>query len=387
MREIKAQRKPKLLFVVTEDWYFCSHRMPLALGAIEAGFDVAIATRITNHGDAIRQAGIEIYPWNVSRGSTGIGSELKALYGLLKIYKKSRPDLVHQVALKPVLYGSFVAKLVGPKKIINALGGMGFVFNNGAQNTRWLRTIILAGFKWLLSGKNNVLILQNPDDGDLMVKEAQVDAKNIRLIRGAGVNVQQFNLSAEPDQLPVVVLPARMLWDKGIGEFVDAAKLLKAEGIAARFVLVGGIDECNPSGITRDQLNTWVAADFIEWFGMREDMPEVLRQANIVCLPSYREGLPKALLEAAACGRAIVATDVPGCREIVRNGENGILVPARDPIALADALKKLILDPELRRQMGCVGREMVLNEFSESAVVKSTLSIYEEMTQARRLKH
>lgn len=381
MREIKARSKRKLLFVVTEDWYFCSHRLPLALGAIEAGFDVAIATRITNHGDVIKQAGIEIYPWNVSRGSTGILSELITLYGLWKIYKKVQPDLVHQVALKPVLYGSFVAKLVGPKKIINALGGMGFVFNNGAKNTQWLRTIILAGFKWLLSSKGNVLILQNPDDIDLMVNEAKVDPENIRLIRGAGVNVQRFNSSAELEQVPVVVLPARMLWDKGIGEFVEAAKLLKVEGIEARFALVGGIDECNPTSISRDQLNKWIAAGSVEWSGMSEDMPEVLRRANVVCLPSYREGLPKALLEAASCGRAIVATNVPGCREIVRDGENGILVPARDPNALSVALKKLILNPELRRQMGLIGRNMVLNEFSECEVVKSTVNIYKELLQ------
>ncbi len=241
----------------------------------------------------------------------------------------------------------------------------------------------MAGFKWLLSSTGNVLILQNPDDVDLMVNEAKVDPENIRLIRGAGVNVQRFNSSPELEQVPVVVLPARMLWDKGIGEFVEAAKLLKAAGIAARFALVGGIDECNPTSISRDQLNTWTAAGFIEWSGMREDMPDVLRQANIVCLPSYREGLPKSLLEAAACGRAIVATDVPGCREIVRDGENGILVPARDPNALSVALKKLILNPELRRQMGINGRNMVLNEFSERGVVKSTVNIYKELLQIK----
>jgi glycosyltransferase involved in cell wall biosynthesis len=374
------KRKPKLLFVVTEDWYFCSHRLPLAIGSIKAGFDVAIATRIAHHRDVIQQAGVEIYPWNVSRGSTNVFTELKALFRLLKIYREVRPDLVHQVALKPVLYGSFIAKLIGPKKVINALGGMGFVFNDGRQNTRRLRSVILTGLKWLLSGKDRVLILQNPEDCALMVKEAGIDAESIRLIRGAGVNTRQFNVSPEPDGTPIIILPARMLWDKGIGEYVEAAKILKAEGVAARFILVGGIDECNPAAISPDQLHAWTDTGYVEWFGQRDDMPEVFRQANVVCLPSYREGLPKALLEAAACGRAIVASDVPGCREIVKNGENGILVPARDPLTLATALKKLISSPDLRRQMGLNGREMVVEAFSEEAVVNGTLDIYKELS-------
>jgi glycosyltransferase involved in cell wall biosynthesis len=382
MREAATcKKKPKLLFVVTEDWYFCSHRLPLAVSAINAGFDVAIATRITNHRDVIQQAGVEVYPWNVSRGSTNVFTELKALFGLLKIYWKVRPDLVHQVALKPVLYGSFIAKLIGPKKVINALGGMGFVFNDGRQNTRRLRSVILTGFKWLLSGKDRVLILQNPEDCALMVKEAGIDADSIRLIRGAGVNIQQFDVSAEPNGTPIIILPARMLWDKGIGEYVEAAKILKAEGVAARLILVGGIDECNPAAISPDQLHAWADAGYVEWFGQRDDMPEVFRQANVVCLPSYREGLPKALLEAAACGRAIVASDVPGCREIVKSGENGILVPARDPVALAIALKQLISSPDLRRQMGLNGRNMVIEAFSEEAVAKGTLYIYKKLSQ------
>lgn len=378
----RHKQRPKLLFVVTEDWYFCSHRLPLAVAAVKAGFDVTIATRVTHHGDVIQKAGIEIYPWNVSRGSVNILAELKAVFQLLKIYRKVKPDLVHQVALKPVLYGTFISKLIGSQKIVNALGGMGFVFNNGKKNTRGLRAIILAGFKWLLSGKGHVLILQNPEDCALMINEAGIDVNNIRLIRGAGVDIQRFDASMEPDGVPLIILPARMLWDKGVGDYVEAAKILKAEGIAARFGLVGGIDECNPAAISLEQLRIWTDAGYVEWFGQRDDMPEIFRQANIVCLPSYREGLPKALLEGAACSRAIVATDVPGCREIVEDGKNGILVPARDPVALAEALKKLILSPTVRYQMGINGRTMVINGFSEEAVVNETLCIYKDLSQA-----
>lgn len=379
MSKATTDKRPKLLFVVTEDWYFCSHRLPLAIAAIENGFDVAIATRITEHREVIQKAGIEIFPWNVSRGSTNLFSELTALITLLRIYWKAKPDLVHQVALKPVIYGSFVAKLIGPQKIVNALGGMGFVFSNSRENNKRLKSFILACFRWLLSNKASFLVLQNPDDCALMINEAGVNTKSIRLIRGAGVNLKHFNISPEPIGIPLIILPARMLWDKGIGEFVEAAKKLKAEGILARFGLVGGIDECNPAAILPNQLNSWVEAGYVEWFGRQNDMPRIFGQANVVCLPSYREGLPKALLEAAACGRAIVATDVPGCREIVENGKNGILVPSHNAKALAKALKKLILSPELRKEMGKHGRDMVASHFSEEVVVKETLSIYKEL--------
>lgn len=379
MKTSEIAATPRLLFVVTEDWYFCSHRLPLAKAAIEAGFDVSVAARVSEHGEIMRACGIRVQPWEMSRGSTGLMAELGALYRLWKIYRSVRPDIVHQVALKPVLYGSFLAKLCGTLAVVNALGGMGSIFNAGSARKRVLKTAILSVFKLLVSGKGKILILQNPDDRELMVGQAGVDAKHIRLIRGAGVNLDEFAVLPEPGGVPLVVLPARMLWDKGVGEFVEASRILRDEGVVARFALVGGIDECNPSAIERAQLEQWSAEGLVEWLGLRRDMPSVLQGANIVCLPSYREGLPKALLEAAACARAIVSTDVPGCREIVRDGENGLLVPARDAVALAAALKKLILSAPLRDAMGRRGREMVVNEFSEQIVIDETIGIYQEL--------
>ena len=382
----KVGAKRKLLFVVTEDWYFVSHRLALAIAAIEAGYDVSIATRINSHGDIIRDAGIGIYPWNVSRGSTGLWAECKAFHDLLKIYLKVRPDLVHHVALKPVLYGGLAAKLIGPRHSVNALGGMGSIFNDGSVRRRRLRSFIATGLKWILSGKDNVLILQNRDDRELMINEAGVDAKIIRLIRGVGVDVHQFSFSSETTQTPLVVLPARMLWDKGVAEYVEAAKLLRSQGLDARFALVGGTDECNPSGISLAQLQEWAKDGIVEWHGQQENMAAVFQSAHIVCLPSYREGLPKALLEAAACGRAIVTTDVPGCREVVQHGENGLLVPARDYVALASALKILILDPALRASMGRKGHELASTRFSQDSAIKSTLAIYDEIDGKSRIR-
>lgn len=379
----RHKKKPKLLFVVTEDWYFCSHRLPLAKEAIKQGFEVAIATRVAEHGEMIEAAGIKIYPWHVIRGSTNLWHEFVALMSLLKIYLSFRPTLVHQVALKSVLYGGFITMLVGPNKVVNAIGGMGSVFNEGKYSIKWLQFAILSIFKWLISGEHKVLILQNPDDRELLIRYADLNPKLITLIRGAGVNVDQFDVVPEPQtDVPMIILPARMLWDKGVGEFVEAAKQLKAEGITARFVLVGGTDEANPSRIPLEQLTAWVETGAVEWLGLRNDMPDLIKQSNIVCLPSYREGLPKALLEAAASGRAIVTTDVPGCREVVRDSENGLLVPASDAIALAKALKMLIENPDIRAEMGAIGRQMVLNEFSEQVVVESTMSIYKRLLAA-----
>lgn len=375
----QAAKRPKLLFVVTEDWYFVSHRLPLALGAIAAGMDVALATNVNRHGEMIRRAGIELHEWDLDRGSTGMWSEIKALYSLFRIFLRVRPSVVHQVAIKPVLYGSLLARLTGVRKVVNALGGLGFLFSDDSGRRSALRSIVLTGFRWLLSGKNNVLILQNPDDCDLLVKNAGIDRGSIRLIRGAGVDVETFSVSPIPDGLPLVMLPARMLLDKGVGEFVEAARILKEQGVQARFALVGGTDACNPASISEEQLRAWVAQGHVEWLGRCDDMPAMYSASTLVCLPSYREGLPKALLEAAACGRAIVATDVPGCREIVVDGDNGLLVPARDAVALAQAIGALLADSTRRERMGQRGRAMATQEFSETAVVNSTVDIYRTM--------
>ena len=370
----------KLLFLVTEDWYFCSHRLPLARAAQAAGYEVVVATRVGRHGETIAAEGFKLVPIGLRRSGRNPLRELFAIAEIAVIYRRERPDIAHHVALKPVLYGTLAARMARVPAVVNALAGMGFVFSSMSFQARLLRPLVVGALRLLLGAGNSLLILQNPDDRRMLVDNGVADEKRTRLIRGSGVDIGSFVPAPEAGGTPVVMLPSRMLRDKGVMEFVAAARLLRANGAKARFVLVGDSDGENPAAIPDFQLEAWNQSGVVEWWGRREDMPEVLAQAHIVCLPSYREGLPKVLLEAAACGRALVATDVPGCREIVMDGDNGLLVPPRDVPALAAAIGRLLDAPGLRTKMGERGRELVERNFSVETVVRQTLAVYRELS-------
>lgn len=373
----------KLLFLVAEDWYFCSHRLPLARAAVAAGYEVVVATRLNEarHRQAIEAIGGRVIPLGLRRGSHNPWQELRAINEIRAIYRRERPDIVHQVALKPVLYGSLAARLSARPVVVNALAGLGYIFTSSAGKARLLQPLVAAALRWLLNGPRSHLILQNPDDQQLLVQRGIVQADRVCQVRGSGVDIQRFAVSAQPEGVPLVILPARLLWDKGVGEFVAAARQLRQAGVVARFALVGATDEENSAAITEEQLLGWQHEGVVERWGLCDDMPAVLAQASIVCLPSYREGLPKALLEAAACGRAMVATDVPGCREIVIHEHNGLLVPARDPLSLAAALQRLLQDGALRERLGENGRRLVEAEFSDEKVIQQTLALYAQALQ------
>lgn len=370
--------KKKILFLVSEDWYFCSHRLPLARAARDAGFDVVVATRIRMHGAAISAEGFKLIPLALERKSRNFLHELLAIFAIFKIYRTERPDIVHQVALKPVLYGSISAYLARVPLVVNALAGMGYVFTSDQFLAKALRPVVRILFGVLLNRQNSKVIVQNPDDRAMLIGMG-IKKERICLIRGSGVDTVRFSPKQPPGGPPVVMLASRMLWDKGVREFVDAAKDLKDKGVQARFVLVGESDPDNPTAVSKDILDAWQKEGAIEWWGHKENMPEVFSQAHVICLPSYREGLPMVLLEAASCGCPIIATDVPGCREIVRDGVNGLLVPPRDHIALAGALIALIENAQLREEMGRRGREIAVAEFSVEKVVSGTLPIYREL--------
>ncbi|MGB4116658.1 MAG: glycosyltransferase family 4 protein [Polaromonas sp.] len=377
-----ARVRKKLLFLVTEDWYFCSHRLPPARAAMAAGYDIIVATRVGSRGADITSEGFKLIPIDLQRRSRNPFRELTAIAQIVMIYLRERPDVVHHVAMKPVLYGSFAAFIVRNSTVVNALAGMGFLFTSGSRQATILRMVVSRLFRFLLNSGRNLLILQNPDDAAMLVNGGIVKAERIRLIKGSGVDVQRFAPMPETQSAPVVMLPSRMLWDKGVGEFVEAARMLRTRGVAARFVLVGHGDPDNPASIPECQLKAWHDSGVVERWGHCEDMPATLAKAHVVCLPSYREGLPKVLLEAAACARPLIATDVPGCREIVRHGENGLLVPLRDVPGLAQAMARLLGNFELRHTMGQKGRAMVESEFSEMKVAKQTLAVYHELCPA-----
>lgn len=372
-------KRSKILFLITEDWYFCSHRLPIACAARDAGYEVIVATHVQDHGIQIINEGLRLIPIRMRRGNRNPFRELQALIELIRIYQSEQPDLVHHVAMKPILYGTLAARLNKIPAAIIAFAGLGYLFISSQWQARMLRSILKPIFKWILNFPNSRIIIQNPDDIQLLCKAGIIREECIVSIRGSGVDMSTFKSSPELLGTPRVIMASRMLWDKGVGEFVEAALLLKKKDVQALFFLVGKTDPDNPSSISLEQIKAWEKEGAIQWLGHHEDMARILSGAHIVCLPSYREGLPKVLLEAAACGRPIVTTDVPGCREIVRHEENGLLVPPRNAQALAEALKELIANAQLRQAMGRRGRELAEKEFSVDRVVSETLDLYRRL--------
>jgi glycosyltransferase involved in cell wall biosynthesis len=375
----------KLLYLVTEDWYFCSHRLALGRAAAAAGYEVTVATRIQNHGRDIRDAGLQLVglPWE--RRTANAWNELNALFSLYKLYRNHRPDLVHHVALKPVLYGSLVARLTNTRRIINAVAGFGYSFVADDAKAAMARRVLKSSFKHMSNRPGARVLVQNPDDERVLVENDLVDPGHVTVIPGSGVDVDRFSPSpeGEPVGTPRVTLVSRMLWSKGVAEFVEAARLLKEKGVELEAVLVGDPDPDNPQSIPEKTLRQWHEEGAVVWWGHEADIPTVWARSNVAVLPSHREGLPKTLLEAAACGRAMVATDVPGCREIVSHGRTGLLVPAKDPPALARAVEQLISNPRMRKDMGDAARAEAVEKFSESIVIERVLALYRSMLEAR----
>lgn len=378
------EKRLRALFLVTEDWYFLSHRLPVAQSLRDLGWDVTVVTRVDRGGDRIRDAGFGLIPLHVGRGRIKPLAELKALIALLKVYRREQPDLVHQVALKPVLYGTLAAKVAGVPHVVNALGGLGFLFSNGSMRNLVLRNVVMQGFRWLLRWPNGRVIVQNPEDYELLTHRVGMDPRRVAVIRGSGVDLDVFQISPEPAGTPVVAMVSRMLREKGVSELVEAAERLRTRGVKVRIALVGEPDLDNPGTVSEQELTNWAASGAVEWWGYRSDIASVWREAHICVLPSYyREGVPKSLLEAAACGRPIVTSDAPGCREVVRHSVNGILVPVRDVDALADAIARLVAAPKLREQMGRAGRALVEEHFGVKAVVRETMDVYHSLLGER----
>ena len=368
------------MFVVNDAPFFLSHRLPLALAARDAGYEVHVATPDSPMAATIQKHDLHFHSIPLHRSSIRLWKELRSIQSLIALYRRLQPDLIHHVTIKPVLYGGLAARLTKVPAVVHAVPGLGHVFADSGLAASLLRIIVKRIYRVSFGHPRLKVIFQNPDDQILMERAQLTKPSDSLLIRGAGVDMNVFTPQPEQQGEPVVIFAARMLWAKGVGEFVDAARQIRKQNISARFVLVGESDPGNPSAVPVWQLEQWHDSGVVEWWGACTDMPRVFAEAHVVCLPSYYpEGVPKVLIEAAACGRSIVTTDMPGCREVVRHEENGLLVPARDPAALAAALRRLITSPPLRQFLGQRGREIAVAEFGLDRVVDETLAVYGEL--------
>lgn len=366
-----------LLFVVNDPAFFVSQHQHLAEAAEAAGYTVAVAAPEGPGADVIRQR-FPLFTFRLSRGAIRPHLELQTVRDLTALYRRVQPDLVYHITLKIILYGTYAARRARVPAVVNANTGLGYTFIDDSPRTALLRGIMERMYRRWVRHENRTDLFLNPDDRDEFIRRGLAQEATSKVITGPGVDVDAFRPSPEPEGEPVVMLAARMLWHKGVAEFVEAARFLRRCGAPARFVLVGDVDPGNLASVDRASLEAWQEEGVIEWWGFRTDMAEVFSQAHVVVLPSYREGLGKVLIEGAACGRALVATNVAGCREIARHGENALLVPPRNPLALTVALNRLIRDAGLRQRFGRAGRRIVEDEFANETIAEQTLAVFRE---------
>lgn len=365
-----------LLIVVNDPAFFLSHRLAVAEGARQAGYSVHVATAPGESVAEICGRGFDYHELPLSRSGKNPLMELSALISIWRLCWRLRPGVLHLVTIKPVLYGGIAARLAPVKSVVAAISGLGFVFMANGPKAALFRGLVSALYRLALGKRNLRVVFQNPDDREAFIKLGAISNEKSVLIRGSGVDLSLCQPYPESPGMPVVAFAARLLCDKGVVEFVEAARLLRKRGVEVRCQLVGDLDPGNPTSIGRDELEHWRSEGVVECLGYRRDIAQVFAQCHVVVLPSYREGLPKVLVEAAACGRAVVTTDVPGCRDAIEANVTGLLVPVRDVGSLADAIQQLVENPELRHRLGRAGRELAAREFAIERIVQQHLDIY-----------
>ena len=374
----------KILFVVNEAYFFVTHRLAVAKAAQQAGFEVHVACPIDHVWapssfsiQELTKFGFTYHPIPLSRRGMNPAQEIKTIIALVRLYGRLRPDLIHHLTIKPIMYGGLAARLVNLSSVVSTVTGMGQVFVGKGIFAAMLRFVVKVLYRMALSHPNTAVIVQNRSDRHAFVNLRLVSRERVHLVRGSGVSLEQFHPKPESNDEPLVILPARLIWEKGIAEFVQAARQLRQLGLSARFALVGDTQESNPRAVPKSQLELWHREGVIEWWGRQTDMPRVYAESHVVCLPSsYGEGVPKVLLEAAASARSIVCTDIPGCTEVVRQNINGLVFPVGDVEALSNALRRLIVDGNLRKTFGLSGRQIAEAEFGEDQIADQTLSVY-----------
>jgi len=372
-----AFRGRKILLVGNDPDYFLMHRLPLARALAASGADLHVALPFARSDRRFSGHPFDLHGVSLRRGSVNPYMEGQTVMDLLSISRRVRPALVHHVTVKPILYGSVIARLLRTPCVVNSVTGLGYVFSSGSVRAKSLRTLLLPALRYGCKRRNVTMLFENQDDVGVYCSLGITESSRCLVIPSSGINVEDYLPSDSKRESATVMFLGRMLWDKGVGEFVEAARSVRQARPSSRFVLVGAADS-NPESVSETDIGRWREERIVEYWGRRSDIAAVLQCADILCLPSYREGLPRALLEGAAAGLALVATDVPGCRDAVRHGVSGLLVPARDSTALARAILSLIDDTAGRREMGAAARRDVASRFSVASVVQKTCAAYAE---------
>lgn len=372
--------KKKLLFIVNEPTYFISHRFPIALAAHDAGYEIHLATGTKAPPPEIREKRFYYHHIPLSRSGQNIFLESLSVVTMYRLMKQIQPDIVHLITTKPVIYGSFVARLARVPAVVAAVSGLGFIFTGQDFKTKSLRRIVHHFYQFGFKHKNLKVIFQNKHDQALLLEMGVLQAKQSLIIHGSGVDLSQYAYAEEPSTRPLIVLmAARLLADKGIREYVEAARILKLRGMNVEFWLAGSIDPGNPTSVNEEQLQTWQQEGSVKILSYIRDIPKLFSQVHLVVLPSYREGLPRVLSEAAACGRAVITSDVPGCRDAILPEKTGMLVKVKDALDLANAIQYLLSNDALRKEMGLAARYFAERRFDITRIVKAHMDIFSEL--------
>ncbi|MGR2988248.1 glycosyltransferase family 4 protein [Vibrio vulnificus] len=373
----------KILFVVNVDWFFVSHRLPIALKAIEQGNSVHLICTFTDKKKYLEKCGIICHDVNFSRSGSSLIKELKNIIKIRSLIKKVNAELVHSVTIKPVIYtGLALQSMTRRPAFVAAISGLGYVFTANTVRAKLTKFLVLFMYKFALNSKRKIVIFQNTSDQDVLSNIINLNESDRTLIKGSGADLSVYKSQPEPvGKRRVVSMACRLIKEKGVYQFVEAARIIKSKRPDTDFWLIGSVDPDNPNSVSQKEVDDWVSEGIVSALGHRDDIPELFAQSHIVTMPSfYGEGVPKVLIEAAACGRTIVTTDNPGCRDAIIDKSTGLLVPVRDSGALARALLALLNDDETRVNMGIQAREFAVKEFDVNNVVTRHLEIYDSLT-------
>lgn len=364
--------------MVNVDWFFYSHRLPIAQEALRKGYEVHIATTITQPmiKNSLIKKGLRFHEISFDRRG-GFISLIKTFLEILKLLSKLRPDILHLVTIQPILIGGIAARLTNINKVIYAISGLGHIFINQSFISLIRRKVVTLMYRIAIQSKHRVVIFQNNNDKKLLSKACCLSPTEIKLIPGSGVDLKKYHFTELPEGTPIILMASRLLISKGVREFIEAANIIKKNGIKVKFYLVGKIDLLNPLGIDLNSIKDWNSNQCIEYLGYRDDIHRIMQKCHLVVLPSYYpEGLPKVLCEAAACGRAIITTDEPGCREAIEENITGLLVPSRNSSKLAEAICKIINDKKKLAEMSVSARSRAEKFFSIESIVEKHIKIY-----------